>query len=171
MHTTELMEAQLWEYIDGLATSEERSTIEQLIATNIEWRRKYEELLLLNNSLSSSVELEEPSMRFTRNVMEEISKYHIAPAAKSYINKKIIYGIAGFMLTIIVGALIYAIGQIDWSAASSSGGSLPFDLSKVDTSKVFNNNYLNAFMIVNIVAGLMLLDQYLSQQKKQWKDG
>ncbi|HRO70936.1 MAG TPA: hypothetical protein PK951_11170, partial [Chitinophagaceae bacterium] len=66
-------EVRLWEYIDGLSSAEEKSVIEELIENNTQWRVKYKELLEVQQLLQSS-ELEEPSMRFTRNVMEEISK-------------------------------------------------------------------------------------------------
>lgn len=164
------IESQIWEYIDGLSTPEERKFIEQLLATNAEWRAKYQELLEFNSSLADNIELEEPSMRFSRNVMEAIATHQIAPAAKTYINKKIIYGIAGFLLSLIAGFLIYAFAQIDWSSASGSRSS-SFDLSRVDMSKVLSNNYINSFMIMNVVLGLMLLDRYLAQQRREWKKG
>lgn len=162
------MEAQLWEYIDGLSTPQERLFIEELLATHAEWRSKYQELLQFNESLGQTIELEEPSMRFTRNVMEAIATQHIAPAAKTYINKKIIYGIGGFMVSLIIGILIYGLAQVEWSTGSTGSGG-GFDLSRVDFSGLWNNNYLNAFMIINVVLGLMLLDRYLSFQKKEWK--
>src|SRR5690349_8004057 len=84
------MEARLWAYIDGL--SEEASLIEKLVAENREWKEKYAELLDVHQ-LMGATELEEPSLRFTKNVMEEIARYQIAPATKEYINKKIIWGI------------------------------------------------------------------------------
>lgn len=168
MNTHQTMETQLWEYIDGVADGNEKRHIETLIATNIEWRRKYEELLLFNDSLNRDLDIDQPSLRFTKNVMEEIARHHIAPATRSYINKKIIYGIAAFFLTIIVGSIIYAIGQVDWSAAGGGEGPLSYDFSKVDFSKVFTNQFVNAFIMLNVVMGLMLLDRYLSQQKKNW---
>ena len=116
----EEIEALLWEYIDGM--SEEKPAIEKLIADNTAWRAKYQELLQLHELVHAS-ELEEPSMRFTKNVMEEISRLHIAPAAKSYINKKVIWGIAAFFISMIVGFLIYAIAQVNWSEGTSDAGS------------------------------------------------
>ncbi|ULQ53466.1 hypothetical protein [Flavihumibacter fluvii] len=168
MQTPHNIDFQLWEYIDGLGSADERSVIAELIATNQEWRRKYEELIHFNASLSENIDLDSPSMRFTRNVMEEIARYQIAPSAKSYINKKIIYGIAGFFLTLIAGFLIYAIGQIDWTVGSGTSA-LPIDFTKINFSKAFSNNYINAFMIINSVLGLMLLDRYLAQERKSWK--
>ncbi len=168
MPTPHNIDTQIWEYIDGSGTAAERSNIQQLISNNQEWRRKYEELLQVNATLKDNIDIDAPSMRFTVNVMEEISRFHIAPSATSYINKKIIYGIAGFFLTLILGFLIYAIAQIDWSVGSTTSN-LPFDMRKIDTSRILSNNYVNAFMIINSVLGLMLLDRYLAHQRKSWK--
>ena len=87
MNQQENSELRLWAYIDGLSSVEERTAIKKLIETNVEWKNKYYELLEMDQ-LVRSTELEQPSMRFTKNVMEEIAKLHIAPATKNYINKK-----------------------------------------------------------------------------------
>src|SRR5687767_287904 len=130
-------EARLWEYIDGSGEVSERFVIEKLVAENKVWLEKYHELLELHQVMQSS-DLEEPSMRFTKNLMEEISKLHIAPAAKSYINKKIIWGIGGFMIAMIVGFLIYGVAQINWSEGNSDSLN-GFDFTQIDYSKMFNN--------------------------------
>ncbi|HEV8283306.1 MAG TPA: hypothetical protein VGQ09_03295 [Chitinophagaceae bacterium] len=157
----------LWEYIDGLSSNEEKSVIEKLLQTNHEWKEKYHELLEFHQFLQSST-MEEPSLRFTKNVMEEIAKYHIAPATKTYINNKIIWGIGIFFIVLIAGFVIYGFGQIDWNARSDSN--LPFDLDKIDFSKFFNNTYINIFMMINVVLGLVLLDRYLASKKKKTKE-
>ena len=112
MNTQHNIEERLWNFIDGTASAGEKTVIEQLLEINAEWKAKYHELLQVNELLKST-ELEGPSMRFTKNVMEEISKLHIAPATKSYINKKIIWGIGVFFITLFVGFLIYGFGQMD----------------------------------------------------------
>lgn len=160
------MEERLWDYIDGLAGAPEKTAVEQLIAANAEWRDKYGELLEVQQLLQSS-ELEAPSMRFTKNVMEEISKLHIAPATKTYINKNIIRGIALFFITLIVGFLVYGFGQVDWTVQGDS--KLPVDFAKVDYSKIFNNDWVNAFMMINVILGLFLLDRYLANKRKQFR--
>jgi hypothetical protein len=160
------MEARLWEYIDGFDEATDRSAIEKLIAENSLWKAKYHELLELHQSINLT-EMEQPSLRFTRNVMEEIAKYQIAPATKNYINQKVIWGIGIFFLTMIVGILIYGIAQIDWSAASNSKSALGIDMNKVDYSRIFNNSFVNVFMMMNVILGLFLLDRYLSNRKKQ----
>lgn len=160
-------EVRLWEYIDGLSSAEEKSVIEELIENNAQWWVKYKELLEVQQLLQSS-ELEEPSMRFTRNVMEEISKLHIAPATKTYINKNIILGLAFFFITLIVGFLVYGFGQIDWTVQGDT--KLPVDLTKVDYSRMFNNDWVNAFMMINVILGLFLLDRYLANKRKQFRE-
>jgi hypothetical protein len=158
------IDERLWEYIDGISSAEERVSIEKLLETNQQWKQKYQELLELHKLVQSST-LEEPSLRFTKNVMEEIAKYHIAPATKSYINNKIIWGIGVFFVTMIIGFLIYGFGQVNWNAKGDNN--LPVDISKFDFSKFFNNTYVNVFMMINVVLGLMLLDRYLESRKKK----
>src|SRR6476659_1472567 len=114
-HSEEGMEASLWAFIDGLDEERERAATQKLIEENVAWREKYQELLELNQAINL-VELDQPSLRFTRNVMEEIAKYQIAPATKAYINNKIIWVIGLFFITLIIGFLIYGFGQVDWNA-------------------------------------------------------
>ncbi|OSZ79931.1 hypothetical protein CAP36_01305 [Chitinophagaceae bacterium IBVUCB2] len=168
---TNNIEERLWNFIDGTATAEEKTVIEQLLANNAEWKEKYHDLLAVNKLLEAS-ELEAPSMRFSKNVMEEISKLHIAPAAKNYINKKIIWGIGFFFITLLIGFLIYGFGQMDWT--SSDQGTISkninkVDLTKIDFSKFFNNSWVNAFMMINVVLGLVLLDNYLTNKRKEFR--
>jgi hypothetical protein len=168
MSRQQSVEERLWEYIDDICSPEDRLLIDELIATNQEWKTKYQELLELQNLLSHKLELDEPSMRFTQNIMEAISKHHIAPATKSYINKRVIWGIAGFFICSIIGLLIAGIAQMEWPAAT--GTNTPwFDfskLNKVNFSGFFNNTYTTIFMMINVVLGLVLLDMYLNRKKQ-----
>jgi hypothetical protein len=165
------IEERLWNYIDGSAAADEKTMIEKLLESNAEWKEKYSELLEVNQLLQAS-ELEAPSMRFSKNVMEEISKLHIAPATKSYINKKIIWGLGFFFITLIIGFLIYGFGQTDWSAGEQTTLSKNInkvDFSKIDFSKFFSNTWVNVFMMINVVLGLVLLDNYLSNKRKEFR--
>ena len=173
MNTQQNMEERLWDFIDGTSSAEEKSFIEQLLKSNMEWRAKYKELLEVHSLMSNHIELDEPSMRFTQNVMEDISKYQIAPAAKSYINKKVIWGIGTFFLLSIVGFLIYGLGQVNWSSVSGSSDLITGfnkDINKFDFSKLFNSTYTNAFLLINVILGLVLLDMYLGKKKKQLRN-
>lgn len=160
-------EERLWDYIDGISSPQEKTVIEQLLQNDADWKAKYNELLEVQELLHSS-ELEAPSMRFTKNVMEEIAKLHIAPATKTYINKKIIWGIGIFFITLIVGFLVYGFGQIDWTIPGDS--KLPVDFGKVDYSKIFSNTFVNVFMMINVILGLFLLDRFLASKRKKFRE-
>jgi len=169
MSQEQYIEQQLWAYIDGIYTNEERSVVEKLLQNNFEWKNKYHELLEVNNLIRSS-ELEQPSMRFTKNVMEKIAQYHIAPATKNYINKKIIWGIAAFFITLIAVFVVYGFAQVDWTSADNSDIPIDFSkLSQVDYSKIFSNNFVNVFMMVNVLLVLVLLDRVLANKRKKFQ--
>ena len=165
MNEQQNIEETLWNYIDGTMSPEEYSFVENLVQTNAEWRRKHAELLEVHHLMQNHIELEEPSMRFTQNVMEEISRLYITPAAQTYINKNIIWGIGIFFITTIVALLGYSFGQIDWSQRGGSAST--YSISNVDWAKFFNSSYMNIFIMINIVLGLMLLDMYLSKKKRK----
>jgi len=166
MNNKQNMEEILWNFIDGSISTDERSVIEKLLETDAAWKTKYHELLEVNELLKSS-ELETPSMRFSKNVMEEISRLHVAPAARSYINKKIIWGIAFFFIVVMIGFLAYGFGQMDWNSGSDS--SISKNLSKIDLSKFFSNTWVNVFMMINVVLGLFLLDNYFTSKRKEFR--
>ena len=168
MNQQQNIEKQLWDYIDGKSSVEEKASVEKLLQNNFEWKNKYQELLEINQLMKSS-ELDQPSMRFTKNVMEKIAQYHIAPATKNYINKKIIWGIAGFFITLITVFVIYALAQvqIDWNFNDNAKPLV--DFSQVDYSKIFNNNIVNGFMMANVLLGLVLLDRVLANKRKKFQ--
>jgi hypothetical protein len=166
MSTQQNMEEHLWNFIDGTISNTEKTVIEQLLQGNAEWKEKYNELLQVNELLQSS-ELEAPSLRFTKNVMEEIARLHIAPATKSYINKKIIWGIGFFFIAMLIGMLIYGFGQMTFTSGEETA--ISKNLSKLDFSKFFSNTWVNAFMMVNVVIGLVLLDNYFSNKRKEFR--
>jgi len=173
MNTEQPMEDRLWDYIDGHCSPTEKSAIEELLATNREWQEKHRELLNIQQLLSSS-ELEAPSMRFTRNVMEDIARFHVAPATKSYVNKNVIRGIGAFFATMILGMLTFTITQLRWTSSPSGPDRLNQSIDKIginrldslNYSKLFNSPYVSAFMLIAIISGLMLLDMYLQQKRK-----
>ena len=99
----------LWAYIDGQCLPAEKEAVELRLLTDPSFKAAYESLLALHHSLPNAIELSAPSLRFSKNVMEEIGRFAIAPAMKTYINKKIIYGIAGFVLGLMVVLVGFAL--------------------------------------------------------------
>jgi hypothetical protein len=159
------IEKRIWEYLDGNCSQLENDFILKHIADNPEWQSKYQELAGIHKLLQEE-ELEMPSMRFAKNVMEEISRFQVAPATKNYINKNVIRGITAFFLTMITGLFIYFIGQIHW-ASSTSNSLLPasLDANNLNWGKMLNNSYVNIFLGVSAILGLILIDKYMQAKK------
>lgn len=156
------IEETLWSYIDGSLDEPQVSFVDKLVQTDAVWRSKYEELLELHQLVLDSAALEQPSMRFTQNVMEQISKHYITPAATNYINKNVIRGIGLFFLISIAGLLVYGFGQVNWQHSSNTAL-----LNQLDWSKFYSSAYTNIFIVANILLGLMLLDMVLTQKKRK----
>jgi hypothetical protein len=71
------------------------------------YRKKYNELLQLNSEFAA-MELDEPSMAFSYNVMETIRTEHAKQPLKAAVDKRIILGIASFfVLTLSVLLHLY----------------------------------------------------------------
>ena len=83
------------------------------------------------------------------------------------INSKIIWGIGGFFITVIVSFLVYGLAQIDWSTSQSVNTGVLDKITDADYTKVFNNTFVNVFIMLNVVLGLMLFDRYLNDKKKK----
>src|SRR5262245_4488375 len=95
------MEDRLWDYIDGICPAEERSAIDGLLKTDEAWRKKYNELFSFHQQLQS-IELDEPSMGFKNRVMEQVLASPHPSSLKTKVNKRIINGIGGFLILIIL---------------------------------------------------------------------
>jgi len=164
------IEEQLWNYIDGSASQQEILFVEHMIATDLVWKNQYTQLQELNQLLVKDMELEEPSMRFSKNVMEQISGLQPARPTVQYINKKIIRSIAAIFILTIASFIIYGFAKIQWTTSTNSF-SLPVDL-KSTYANAFNinwhisNTWINIILMVNVFLGLMLLDNSLRRKKK-----
>jgi hypothetical protein len=165
-HMDQEMEKLIWEYIDGHCSTAEKAVITRHLAEDPVWRSRYSELMSIHEMLQKE-ELEMPSLRFTKNVMEEIALYQVAPATKNYINKNVIRGITAFFLLMIGGLFIYFIGQIHWSSHSTNNliPAYNLDAAKLNWSKLLNNTYVNIFVGINVILGLILVDKYLQGKK------
>jgi hypothetical protein len=165
MHTQQ-MEEKIWGYIDGSSSKEEVAFVEQMIATDATWCAKYSELKEINQLLRADMELEQPSMRFSLNVMDQLQGLQPARATKKYINKTIIRSIALFFIVTIVGFLIYSFILIDWSSSTSTGDSYQLPSMSFDYKLFLNSTWLNVLLMLNVVMGLLYLDNYLRRNKK-----
>jgi anti-sigma factor RsiW len=156
------IEEKLWNYIDGTSPEEERRAIDILIAQDEVCRRKYEELLALNREFSK-IELDEPSMAFTYNVMEAIRTEHAQQPLKAGINKRIIKVISGFFIISIALLLILALSNVHTGTANISVH-LPDGLRLPDIKNYLGKPILEGFLFFDIVLGLFLFDAWLRRK-------
>jgi hypothetical protein len=152
----------LWNYIDGNCTPEEQKIINALIAEDEAYRIKYQELLSLDKQFSA-VELDEPSMAFTYNVMEAIRTENALVPLKAAINKKIIIGITIFFGVTLLAALIFAVASMNWSTASPAVNlTYNFKMPAIDPNKT--KIAVEGFVFFDVVLALFLLDAYLRKK-------
>lgn len=164
------MEEQIMGYIDGLLQAREKQEVENRLLKDPEWQRCYQDMLDLDHSLRA-VSLEEPSMRFTRNVMDQVQSLQIAPSTRSYVNKKIIWAISGFFLLLIVVPLIVFLPQVDFSQVSSNPLPVKLPSFDIDWTRYLNSTVLQVFFIIDAVAALFFLDRYLQRRKARLQAG
>ncbi|WP_231425603.1 anti-sigma factor [Pedobacter sp. Leaf250] len=157
------IEQQLWDYIDGNLDATEARAIEEKINSDVEIKLQYEELMNLNLAFGK-IELDEPSMSFTRNVMESVALQPAPVALKTKLNTNIIYGIGGFFIISLLALFGYAIFNIDFKAVD-------FDLklnADFNLDKYITPTMLYSFLFADLVIGLVFLD-YLLRKKLMHK--
>lgn len=105
----EEMEMQLWDYIDGNCSTEERTRISALIKSNAEWKAAYEELYQFHSDLQGDITHDYTTTNIADAVLNEITP---APAVKKTKSAKLhfytwgIRLVAAYFLIIIGGVLI-----------------------------------------------------------------
>lgn len=165
------IEEQLWSYIDGTCTAEERAQISRQLAHNPEYQQLYQELMQLHSEFGT-LELDEPPMAFTYNVMEQIRTQEASVPLKAAINKRIIWGIAAFFILTILAVLIIGLRDINWASSSSTSSlKVPAQLNVAKVTGFFNGSWMKGFLFFDVVLGLFLLDGYLRKRTHDKQEG
>lgn len=151
------IELQLWEYIDGNCDDATKVHVQYMIANNAQWQYLYEQLQTLHTTISANAELEQPSMRFAKNVMEAIVHTAISKSTRSYINPLVIRSIGAFFIISIMVLVGYAFATADWSGADGTADNI--------TTFNFSPAVFNVLIWVNVLAGLALLDTLLRRRR------
>lgn len=157
-------EEQLWNYIDGLCTPKEQAEIEKKLTEDQSIRSLYEQLLAVNQQLGAHLEIDEPSMSFTRKVMEQVEN-EIAPVAlKTKVDQRIIYAIGSFFAIVLLGILVYAF------AMATPDFTLKVPTIRLDLA--ISPAVLWTVLFTNAVLLLVYLDSFLRKgMKKVQKKG
>jgi len=156
------IEEQLWSYIDGTTSSDEQKVISLLIEQDEAYRKKYKELLALNAEFAA-MELDEPPMAFTYNVMESIRNEHAKAPLKARIDQRIIKGIGLFFVLMISAILIYALANTNWSAGLSGKTTLHFTMPHI--TQYFSSPLIQGFLFFDVILALYTFDTYLRKKR------
>jgi hypothetical protein len=158
------IEEQLWDYIDGNCSAVETLEIETKIASNLQYHAVYQELLVVHQELNT-LDLEEPSLSFTRNVMDKVA-FELPPVAlKTKIDNRIIYSIGAIFVISLLAIFSYALATSKWDFE------MPKIAFSIDTTRIFTPNFLLMFVIFDVALGLIYLDNILRKRsiKKEAK--
>jgi len=159
------IDEKLWSYIDGTCPADEQTVISRLIASDESVRLKYQELLALDKEFAA-IEMDEPPMAFTYNVIEAIRTEEAMVPLKTKVNKRIIMGIMLFFLIGLTGFIIYTLTQMDISSAGVpdivSKVTVNVKLPQVNTQ--ISKPMVEGFMFFDVVLGLFLFDKYLRRK-------
>jgi hypothetical protein len=154
----------LWEYIDGICDEATHAYVKEMIANDEQWQNLYKELQALHKAIPRHIETEQPSMRFTKNVMEAVADIHIAPATRTYANPVVIRLIAAFFILTMVALIGYGISITNWNETYTNT-SPGFALPDVKLSMFYSDSAIHIIGWVNVVVGLLLVDGLLRKRK------
>ena len=154
------IEERLWDYIDGNCSAAEREAIDLLLIDNEGYQQKYLELLAFNREIAA-MELDEPSMAFTYNVIEQIRTDYAKKPLKAKVNKNIIRIISGFFVITLAALLIFTLANINWSAGAHVNSAR---VKMPELKKWISGDILQGFLFLNTVLVLFLLDAFLRKR-------
>ncbi|WP_199117931.1 anti-sigma factor [Pedobacter sp. ASV28] len=162
-----IREEQLWNYIDGFCTDAEKVEVEDALNNDKELLKHYEQLLAISKQLGQ-LEAEEPSMSFTRNVMELVGQEMAPISLKTKVDRRIVYGIAAFFVLCLLVILCYAL----YTARPGFSFGMPKVHLALNLEGWFSRTALYAFLFVDLVLLLIYFDAYLRKgrdmaQKKE----
>ena len=163
------IESKIWEYIDNTCSLDERKQIQQNIESENEWKEIFENVYKIHNELQKLTP-EEPSLRFTQNVMDEVIQLKPYSIYSFYMNKYFLRGISLFFIIAISTLLIYSLTLVQWKLDSSSTSK--FTIPTIDWGNYFtfniNTSFIKLFFAVDIILGLFFLDNWLRKKKVKY---
>jgi hypothetical protein len=159
------LEEQIWEYIDGTCTEAERKEIEIKIIQDRSFKKVYEELVAIHQFMEVA-DLEEPSMSFNRNVMEQVN-LEISPISlKTRVDNRIIYSISAFFMVSLFSLLVYVVLNTPFESLHNIDFKMPdFNFSAhINIDSAATKTGLQAFFFIDIILGLVYLDRLLRKK-------
>ncbi|NRF41960.1 hypothetical protein [Pedobacter foliorum] len=111
--------------------------------------------------LLKDMELEQPSMSFTRNVMEQAKLERAPISLKTRVDNRIIYGIAAIFVAFIVGVFVYAIAN---TSVTYKLPEVKIDLGGA-VDKTLTPGFLAVFLFIDVIIALIYFDSILRRKR------
>jgi hypothetical protein len=165
MATEQTIQQELQDYMDGLCSPEKAAEIENKLAMHPEWLKEFEAFTDLETLLKSPGQMMEPSVRFTKNVMESIEGLHVAKPASAYLNKWIFYAIAGLLGAALLAIFGISIAQMDWGTTTETPTT--FQVPSFHWQGLYSSKVLQVAIMANIILGFVLIEKAVSKRNQR----
>lgn len=165
MHSKQIdTEQQIWEYLDGTCDAATRALVEQQLLHNPDYKQLFVSVAALHEQLHTELTLEEPAMRFTRNVMDAVAGEKILKPARAYVNQWVIRGIAGVFIAVIGWMLARLLPTMSFTPGTTS--LLREATDTLDFSFLQKGRLTNAMLCMTGVALVMLIDAIVGSRRQ-----
>jgi anti-sigma factor RsiW len=151
------IEEQIWDYIDGNCTAEEKLVVEAKIASDEKYNMLYQEFSMVNQQLNQ-IDTDEPSMAFNRKILDLIGNERAPVSLKTKVDQRIIYLIGGIFIFMMAAILIYAVSQTDFTFSGMESLNLNF-------TAYLNPVVIKVFLFTDLLLGFLYFDSFLRRKK------
>jgi hypothetical protein len=156
MNTKPLTEEHMWDIIDGVATPEIIIQHKALLQHDIEYKNTFDTIVQLQNQLLQ-LDLEQPSMRFTQNVIEKVAAPTKATVKPDKAFPLLIMLLFGLCIVTIISVLIF-----NGNASAQPISFLPkLSLGEKLTTILSNPLVMPIFIVINAGLALMAVDKWI----------
>jgi hypothetical protein len=150
------IEEQIWDYIDGNDDAAQRLETERKIAAEETYAVMYRELTAIQQHLLK-ISLDEPSMSFSRNVMDLVNMETPPVSLKTKIDNRIILGISAIFILVITSIFVYVISQSHFTASKMT--------IAIELGKYLNPTFIKVFLFIDIIIGFLYADRLF---RRKW---
>ncbi len=154
-----LTDDQLLDFIDGKGNEAERDSIKKLISSNVEVKKRVDELQAIHNFLQRQNKIEQPSKNFTEKVM---SGLHARPSFSFLSPRNGLLLLIGLMVASGLAIMLVSAGSFDQWHTIFKIGQVPIknNLLKLPAAIPFDLKLIvKIFVMINIVIAFVLLDR------------
>ncbi len=156
------IEETLWNYIDGNCTPDEQKAVSVLIEQDEAYRKKYNELLALNQEFAA-MEFDEPPMAFTYNVMEAVRAEEALKPLKAAINKKVIRTISIFFIFMLSVSLVFVLANIHLTSGGDTA-TLAEKFRLPNIKSYITPPMIEGFLFLDVILALYMFDAFLRKR-------